>query len=250
MMFRPLTPQRTPRNTSSQSPYCKRSATIPISPSLHTEKRVTKRDRGLERRRMALRHFCRLFDLPGEIRNRVYDFLFAGDIVRIGCHRHVTVGNIRYATDNQQPPVSRACRRLRQESLPRYYSNQRFQVRCSCYALVGPKWLDTIRSFHVNLSSLDVWVHPWSYMNKPVAFRFRKQGRDGDIKIFTTKQLEPKSIQRVSELISVLISEVETPGQAIVQSARSLLLDPKFYRAVKLRDAEDTGNGNFRIYGL
>lgn len=237
-----------PQNKSRAKPSAqgaRRPSTIAIEPKLRAAERPNARGAALELRREVERLRSKAFkpfrftDLPGEIRNRIFDILFRGEIVRVSCHRKVIVGGKSYECERRQPAITRVCRQLREEALPLFYQESVFELRCLCGSPIMPKWLNAVRGSHVHLRGMDVWIASWgigwlSGSRGAVGFRLRCAQRTGDIRVWTTKPLTQKSHKCVHDHLQKLIDANESRSGAIVTIAIALMHDPSLYRQVKL----------------
>jgi hypothetical protein len=97
------------------------------------------------------------FDLPGEIRNSIYEMVFVHDKPLKPC---------RYNGPKhcgQQPSITLVCRRLRHEALPFFYSLNTFDiywgVRCSSWArATGAANLARLKSVFIGINPIKATI--------------------------------------------------------------------------------------------
>jgi hypothetical protein len=162
-------------------------------------------------------------DFPGEIRNRIYDYLFAGSVARIGCHKDVFPNSDILTIENRQPAISKVCRQLRYETLSIFYSRTRFEIRCShpCQREAGSKWLETIQPYHHHITSLAVWAMP-----------FRRYKPEGEL-----------------TLVAFRIVGIPTPEKCQVHATHRLtnVFLTTFYRKANLERQKNASTGELLV---
>lgn len=218
--------------------------TTPIEFNFRTSTRHLDRAKTLAWRRSLKGWTFKFFDLPAEIRNRVYECLCADRLVKINCsaawpgpHKGCT-GITR--SENHQPSLSRTCRQAREELLPFFYARNMFQLRCRWQYLFYRKWIDAIALHHRYLRRVRVvgqWSGELSY-NILVSYNDRKPVLTEALKVRTSMGLvTPKAIalaRRVEEVLEECrlassagrVADEEVGGYAILQVVKALTEPP------------------------
>lgn len=117
---------------------------------------------------------CRLFTVPGELRNKVYELAFHEDSAIV----------VDYSGKCQTPPLLVSCKRIRHEARSIYYNINTLTLRMNWYSMNGPRvWAKAASKVLLkHVKRLTIAFNTYDYLNPQMEqFRVMMEGRPGDL---------------------------------------------------------------------